>query len=679
MAVIFFLTLGIFSIISQITIVRELMAAGRGDELTAGIVLGIWLVETGLGSWLAKLSAGRVAGPSELGRGRRGRVTLKFQPSKIWFLIPLLLPLEVITIRLTFGKVWGSGVASPFQALFLASVLLLPFCLVLGALFTFGYQTYRQRMAISRAYFWETIGLAIGGLLFNFVLAKTTFPLPYPLELESLSFRHPNTIEVANSSYGKITVAEDRGQFNFYESGTFLASSFNPKSNEFLAQLATLQHENPREILLIGGGLDGLLGELLKVPSVQKIDYLELDPTLVKTVVKYLPESLRSCLHDEKVTLHLVDGRAFLKEAPQKYDLVVANLPNPSTALLNRYYTQEFFEEVQSRLASEGILALTLSLPTTFLNQEARSLLALTSRTLGVVFAEVLILPEEERFVILAADSAGLVTDATRLSQRQAEREVETAYFTSQDLRLILQRARTETFLPTDGAGEINSDFRPLGYLRQASFWRAMFRTRPTRPTSVWALVLGVAVLAVVVRYRGERRWQPFWLVGTAAFSLMAFEVSIILLFQSYLGFLFGKIALIFTTALFFLGLGNRLGAAIAGQPRRLLLIWYGLIILFCLGFGPVVRQFPSQATFFTLAAGIGFLAGAIFPLARRMLPENGREISLYVADLVGAAAGAVLTSTWLIPTWGVGGTVLVVLLVNLGAICLLMPHAGDG
>ena len=46
--------LGFYSIISQIFIIREIFSTFSGNELSAGLILGIWLVGAGAGHILAK-------------------------------------------------------------------------------------------------------------------------------------------------------------------------------------------------------------------------------------------------------------------------------------------------------------------------------------------------------------------------------------------------------------------------------------------------------------------------------------------------------------------------------------------------------------------------------------------------------------------------------------------------
>ena len=47
-----------------------------------------------------------------------------------------------------------------------------------------------------------------------------------------------------------------------------------------------LSHPDPKEILIIGGGAGGPISEILKY-SINRLDYAELDPLLIKIVKQY--------------------------------------------------------------------------------------------------------------------------------------------------------------------------------------------------------------------------------------------------------------------------------------------------------------------------------------------------------------------------------------------------------
>ena len=71
-------------------------------------------------------------------------------------------------------------------------------------------------------------------------------------------------------------------------------------------------------VLIIGGGMNGLIEQILKYEEIGRIDYLEIDPQLAETTRKYLPEHLEQALEDPRVNIQLVDGRKNLKDCSHK-------------------------------------------------------------------------------------------------------------------------------------------------------------------------------------------------------------------------------------------------------------------------------------------------------------------------------------------------------------------------
>ena len=106
---------------------------------------------------------------------------------------------------------------------------------------------------------------------------------------------------------------------------------------------ALLEHAAPRRILLIGGGVNGAVAEALKHPTVERLDYVELDPALIGMAREFFPAQTAAFDSDSRVHLHFLDGRRFLTETGEKFDVIIVDVPDPQTAQLNRFYTVEFF------------------------------------------------------------------------------------------------------------------------------------------------------------------------------------------------------------------------------------------------------------------------------------------------------------------------------------------------
>jgi len=352
---------------------------------------------TALGIWLAWTTIGSIIG---------GKLALKLKEGTLaWnlILIAVALPATIFAIRSASSFFISGELPNIYTALGLTFLMGAPLCFSIGAMFPicikFGPRNKRiSQNLTSQAYLFETIGFTVGGLIFNFLLikfpefstilllsilnlAQVIFILPTKKEIlkiliaficfflfiniifglgttlnyETQKFRFSNLIESKNSIYGNIVVNESHGQYNFFESGLLIGPDRDTQTSESFSHLTMLQHEAPRKVLLIGGGWNGILKEVLKYQSIEQIDYVELDPDLVDIVKKYLDQDLVQVIDNKKVNIYNIDGREFLKGGSTKYDVIISNLPNPQTALINRFYTKEFFQESKYHLNDKGI------------------------------------------------------------------------------------------------------------------------------------------------------------------------------------------------------------------------------------------------------------------------------------------------------------------------------------
>ena len=672
----FFFTLGLISILAQVIILRELIVAFYGNELFVGIVLGIWLLGTGSGSLLAH------------------KLSTKFLNIKVLFSLLFLtifcFPLEIILVRTFWALAFFPGELPSFLlSLVFVFFILFPFCFLLGAIFTLGTKFWAKKKVyqlVSRAYLWETIGHVTAGLLFNFFLIASTFPFPASLNNQTLKFRFPNLVESFNSRYGNISVTKTNSQYNFYESGVLVSSSQEQEASEYFVHPILTQHENPKNILLIGGGLSGAIQEVLKYKTVEKVDYIELDPKLIEIQRKYLPLRLIEVLDDPRVKINFVDGRKFLKIATPKYDLIILNLPNPSTTLLNRFYTKECFEEVKKMLKEEGILALTLDLPVDYLSEEAVNLASSINRTTKSVFKNVLILPEETNILFLASKSDRLSINPKFVTQRFKEQQIKTSFLTPDYLsyRVTSDKIQQINKILKEKGVKINTDFYPTAYFYENTFWQTVFSFKLAEITRrlaelnfLWTLLF-LLIVGLGIILRSRRRSQiALLLTAAAGFTLMSFEILIISVFQAILGYVFSKIALIFAIILGFVALGNFWATKTRASPRKILSLIEILILAFCAIFVWLIQKFPDELSFYILAAIIGFLTGTVFPLANKLYLQKDKRAAektgiLYSADLTGAFFGAILPSVLFIPIFGVFKTIWFLGIINALALVFL-------
>jgi spermidine synthase len=711
------LALGFTTTVAQVLLVRELVAVFYGNELVLGLILAAWLAWGALGAGLT----GRFASCShQILAG--GLVALG--------LVPVL---QMLLVRAARGLLRvPPGALVEFGPMVGTVVLAVaPVCLLAGALFPLLARHLAEGgRPAGRAYLWECAGAALGGALFSFVLIRyldpfqtaaliltadlaaafclldgaplrfiprykrnhplailffallllALLPLASSLHRATLRWQWSDLAFAADSPYGRIVIQARDSQRVFYENGLLMFETQGTTPEE-VVHLPLLAHPAPREVLLIGGAAAGNLREALRHPGVH-ITVVESDPLLLRAARLHLPPDEAAVLDDPRVTVVLADGRRFIQTARQTFDVVILDLPEPSTGALNRFYTEEFFREVRAVLNPGGILAMGLPAAENYWSPELARRNGSVYHTLRAVFPSVMALPGDTTYFLASADS--LVADPDLWGRRLAERGIATRWVTAAYIRYLFTTDRfVQVREALEGAAgvRLNRDLTPICYYYDLALWLSRFMPRlrgffeRTDFLRLGWVALALAVPVGLARVR--RRWAVPLTVGGAGLAGMMLEVVILLAFQVRHGSLYAQVSLIVTAYMVGMVLGSRWGASrpwTVPTARRALLALMGALAVGAAVL-PLLLQRPLPAAIFPfLPLLVGGWGGAVFPLALQAEPGDvgGAAGRLYGADLAGGCLGALLGGAFFIPLLGIPQTCGVIALVGLAG-CLAM------
>ena len=465
-----------------------------------------------------------------------------------------------------------------------------------------------------------------------------------------------------NSPYGSLMVTESSGQYNFIENGVMLFATHNIEDVEQAVHFAMAQRPDARRVLLIGGGVAGAAREILKYRDAA-VDYVEIDPLILAVGRKYLPASLA----DRRIRVINADGRFFLRQrqfpvgqprqTPSEqaaYDVAIVDVPDPSTSQINRFYTQEFLHELRGRIESEGVVSLSIGCYEDHVSEELARLIAVTHKTLRQEFRNVLMIPAG-RILLLASD--GPLT--TRIADRLEAHGIRT--------RLLHRRFLDDLLAPLRMAdlrravcesAPVNRDFSPILYYYHLRYWMSQFRV------GFGLLEAALVVLMLVCLFRARPISLAIFATGFAASAL---EVVLLVGFQILYGFVYHQVSLIVTMFMVGLGIGSLVMNRHLQRRTRKDLVWLGLgVAAYAAGLPAVLvglsRLRPEAAVAAApiviplLALLLAVLVGLTFPLAGKadFQTVTSTTARLYTADYLGAALGALLVSTLLIPVLGV-------------------------
>src|SRR5438034_2109889 len=96
--------------------------------------------------------------------------------------------------------------------------------------------------------------------------------------------------------------------------------------HENLVHMAALSHPRPQRALVVGGGDGGSAEELLNHPSIERVTLAEIDASVVDISRKHWANVQRGSLDDPRVDLRIEDGFAYVRNARERFDLIVLDL-----------------------------------------------------------------------------------------------------------------------------------------------------------------------------------------------------------------------------------------------------------------------------------------------------------------------------------------------------------------
>ena len=688
---IFLFLLGMTAIINQVVFIREFISVLSGNELVTGIIMAAWMLLTGWGAFYAR-------------KANYKGLSLK-RSTGMLAAIALLPIILVALLYILKDLMYPPGTLVSIGITVLASVILLfPVCFLSGYLFTAFSARYSEITSsnqVGRTYAIESLGSLAGGLLFSILLGRifntfqvfgitaaiillsgawisrangrglcwemiipgVTIPLlififnPDKL-IRQISYPNQDLITSQSTRYGNLVVTEQAGQVNVYENNVLQFYTDNLMVSEEAVHFAMIQHENPRQVLLISGGLAGMIGEILKY-DVENISYLESNPEMFRS----LKELTAKLPGGDKVEIIKKDIRNFTGRTNRVYDVILVNLPAPSSLGLNRFYTDEFFHLLKKHCNPETVIM--TSLPSTLNYAEENALNAQASlwKTIGSSFAKRLLITGEKNY-FLASDSP-LFPDVT---QRIMEKGISTEYANSYylDDRLLAMRSEDLTSQFSDKV-PVNRDFYPYMFVKQISYWLSQFGT-PYR------LMIIVPVIIFLFLFTRTNRITAG--LYTGGFTAASLEVTLLLAYQVYFGSIYLSTALFF--AIFMAGLAFGSSAGSGPAPQRLsryfrlqfALAVFALLIPFLLKIpGEMTSmQIPARILVFAMVFILASAIGYEFLLASELRQKNYTEISgiNYSTDLAGSAFGAFLTAIVLLPLAGLFYTCLLVAILNI-------------
>jgi spermidine synthase len=112
-------------------------------------------------------------------------------------------------------------------------------------------------------------------------------------------------------------------------------------------------HADARDALLISFGVGSTAKALTDSAGLRHIDVVDISRDILEMSSVIYPDA-ENPLRDERVRVHVEDGRFFLNTSSRKYDLITSEPPPPKIAGVVNLYSQEYFELIREHLNEGG-------------------------------------------------------------------------------------------------------------------------------------------------------------------------------------------------------------------------------------------------------------------------------------------------------------------------------------
>ncbi|MBR0069291.1 MAG: polyamine aminopropyltransferase [Synergistaceae bacterium] len=152
----------------------------------------------------------------------------------------------------------------------------------------------------------------------------------YSTDSLKLSLRVKNILHSEKTQYQDLIIADTQeygrtlmldGAFQLTERDEFTYS-------EMMSHVPLCAHDNPENVLIIGGGDGAIMREVLRHECVKKCTLIDIDERVIESSKKYLPFAGCS-FSDSRSDVKCMDAMKFIRETNERYDVVIIDSTDP--------------------------------------------------------------------------------------------------------------------------------------------------------------------------------------------------------------------------------------------------------------------------------------------------------------------------------------------------------------
>lgn len=174
-------------------------------------------------------------------------------------------------------------------------------------------------------------------------------PVDYCYDVEEILYKGKSKFQeimvIKNPHFGKMLILDEVVQLT--ERDEFFY-------HEMLTHIVMYAHPNPKKVIVIGGGDGGVIREVIKHKTVEKVYFVEIDEEVINISKRFFP-TVACGIDDPRVEIKIMDGAEFvIKRTHSDIDAVIID----STDIIGfarSLFTIDFFISVKNCLTDEGM------------------------------------------------------------------------------------------------------------------------------------------------------------------------------------------------------------------------------------------------------------------------------------------------------------------------------------
>ena len=182
---------------------------------------------------------------------------------------------------------------------------------------------------------------------------------------ETMTF-NDQVVYATSSPYQRIVITRNKRELRLFLNGNLQFSTADEyRYHEALVHPALSSVKEPKQVLVLGGG-DGLaVREILKYPSVENIELVDVDPSMTKLFAtqEMLLGINQSALLNKKVQVHNEDAFVWLRNSQKTFDAVVVDFPDPSNFSIGKLYSTLFYQLLKKALKPDAVAVIQSTSP----------------------------------------------------------------------------------------------------------------------------------------------------------------------------------------------------------------------------------------------------------------------------------------------------------------------------